>query len=359
VRPLGLTGVPTTVMARPRDPVRYSRYVSGALEWFDAWHDPEGLVDALERFARGQDDKPVLYYQEDRDLVFVSRWRERLEQSFRFVIPSAELVEDVVDKTRFQALAREHDLPVPRSVSLEPDSGPDIGLAFPIVVKPVSRGRDPWAAVDPAAKAMRVESQAELEHAWPVVTASALRLIAQEYVPGPECRIESYHVYVHGSGERIAEFTGRKIRTWPAEFGTSTAVEIVSLPSVVEVGRAVTEAIGLTGVAKLDFKRGPDGRLHLLEINPRFNMWHLPGAVAGVNLPALTYADLTGGERPPIASEPAHVRWADVRRDRRARSQSLVAWLRWVAKCEARSIGWRDDPLPVVAAIASRVRRAA
>ena len=45
-------------------------------------------------------------------------------------------------------------------------------------------------------------------------------------------------------------------------------------------------ALGLRGVAKLDFKRTAAGELVLLEVNPRFNLWHLPGAVAGVNLPA-------------------------------------------------------------------------
>ena len=40
------------------------------------------------------------------------------------------------------------------------------------------------------------------------------------------------------------------------------------------------------------------GRLHLLEVNPRFNLWHHPAAVAGVNLPALVHADLTGAPRP-------------------------------------------------------------
>jgi hypothetical protein len=59
----------------------------------------------------------------------------------------------------------------------------------------------------------------------------------------------------------------------------------------------------LTGGAKLDFKSAPDGRLLLLEINPRFNLWHHLGAVAGVNLPALVYADLVGLPRP--ATRPA------------------------------------------------------
>jgi D-aspartate ligase len=89
------------------------------------------------------------------------------------------------------------------------------------------------------------------------------------------------------SGAIVGEFTGRKIRTFPRDYGHSTAVEIVSLPDVAEVGRDVVARLGVRGVAKLDFKRDDHGRLHLLEINPRFNLWHHPDAVAGVNLPAM------------------------------------------------------------------------
>jgi D-aspartate ligase len=49
----------------------------------------------------------------------------------------------------------------------------------------------------------------------------------------------------------------------------------------------VLARLGVRGVAKLDIKRDDRGRLHLLEINPRSNLWHDPGAVAGVNLPAM------------------------------------------------------------------------
>ena len=43
---------------------------------------------------------------------------------------------------------------------------------------------------------------------------------------------------------------------------------------------------------KLDFKqREATGGLYLLEANPRFNLWHHAGAVAGVNLPLLVYRD--------------------------------------------------------------------
>ena len=62
----------------------------------------------------------------------------------------------------------------------------------------------------------------------------------------------------------------------------------------------IVERLALTGVAKLDFKRDPQGNLRLLEINPRFNLWHHAGAIAGVNIPALVYADLAGLPRPPV-----------------------------------------------------------
>ena len=42
--------------------------------------------------------------------------------------------------------------------------------------------------------------------------------------------------------------------------------------------------LGLKGLVKLDFKRADDETLHLLEVNPRFSLWHHLGAVAGVNL---------------------------------------------------------------------------
>ena len=85
---------------------------------------PDEFVERLLDWSRGRPEKPVLYYNGDWDLLAVSRFREQLSAGFRFVVPDETLVEDLVDKTRFQRLAEEHDLPVPRSVTL----GARIGL---------------------------------------------------------------------------------------------------------------------------------------------------------------------------------------------------------------------------------------
>jgi D-aspartate ligase len=163
---------------------------------------------------------------------------------------------------------------------------------------------------------------------------------------------------VDAAGEVAGEFTGRKLRTHPVRYGYTTALVITDSPEVRALGRDIVGRLGLRGVAKLDFKRAPDGRLALLEVNARFNLWHYPGALAGVNLPALVYCDLADLPRPPVAALPrAGVRWCSLAHDAQAARRAgigLGAWLRWTLGCEAKSgFAW-DDPLPLPKAALAR-----
>ena len=259
-------------------------------------------MERLLEFGRAQPEPPVFYYDGDADLLLLSRHRARLREAFRFVVAEAELVETLVDKARFQALAEQLELPVPSARRLsaadEPPSAVD--LRFPVVVKPLTRQDESWKPLAEA-KAIHVESPAALSALWPRLAETVPEVLVQEAVPGPESSIESYHAYIDASGEIAGEFTGRKLRTYPRRYGYSTAVTITQSDEVTALGREISRRLGLRGVAKLDLKRGPDGRLRLLEINPRFNLWHHPGAIAGVNLPALVYSDLVGIPRPASA----------------------------------------------------------
>ncbi len=354
VRALGLGGIASAVLAKPGAMQRYSRHVRATLDDVDAWERADELVETLVRFARGQPEPPVLYYQEDGHLLFVSRFREQLRQAVRFVIADATLVEDLVDKARFQELARRENLPVPPGMLLEPSqevSHFNGDLRFPIVVKPLTRRVDRWGPVSGGGKAVQIDSYAALKEFWPGLARSGVRALAQELIPGPETAIESYHVYVDGHGEIAGEYTGRKIRTYPAHHGYSSALEITAAADVATLGRALTRQLALTGVAEFEFKRAPDGRLFLIEVNPRFNLWHHPGALAGVNLPALAYADLVGRPRPPAATARTGVTWSNPWHDfaaTRASGVPLWQWLRFTLGAEAkRGMAW-DDPLPLI-----------
>ena len=358
LRPLGLAGIPCAVAAPPGSPSRYSRFARIVLEWADAWEEPAEFLELLEQFGARQPAPPVLFYEEDRDLLLVSRNRARLRRHFRFVVPNADLVEDLVDKCRFQALAQHLGLPVPAGRALDPRTDPvPLDLPFPLTLKPLVRRCDQWDPIAGGAKALRLETPLTLVALWPRLAAAGIAVLLQELIPGPETRIESYHVYVDDRGETVGEFTGRKIRTWPPAYGDSTALMTTDAPDVAALGRQVVGELGLRGVAKLDFKRAASGRLYLLEINPRFTLWHHLGACAGVNIPALVYADLVGLDRPRGLEARPGVRWCRPWRDvaaARANGVSLLTWFRWAVGCEAkRAIAW-DDPMPLVGAVVAR-----
>ena len=352
IRALGLAGIRCAVASRARSPMAHSKFVAERIEWADNWGDPQRLEANLMEYAARHSEHPPLFYQHDGDLAFVSRHREALRKGFRFVVADAELVEDLIDKTRFAGLAERLGLPVPRSHVLHPEPGtdaPDLPLDYPVILKPLTRRDVIWRPLAGEAKALRVESQEQMREVWPRLACGGFGLVAQELIPGGEERIESYHVYVDERGEVAGEFTGRKVRTWPREFGHTTALETTDEGDVYEIGRHCVERLGLKGVAKLDFKRCPDGELRLLEVNARFNLWHLPGAVAGVNLPALVYADLVGLPRPSVQRPQCCVRWSvpwDDLTAARAGRLSLTRWAAWQLRCQTRHVLSLDDPMP-------------
>jgi predicted ATP-grasp superfamily ATP-dependent carboligase len=345
VRPLGLAGIRCAVVARPRDRTRFSRFVHEVLDR-DPADDDTDVVERLERFADRQDEPPVLIYQNDEHLRLLLRHRERLERRFRIDLLPDDTVDALLDKGRFAQLARRHDLPVPATEIVDTGGAPPEHLPFPLVLKPMSRGpAGRWTRSATIAKAISVEDPAALRILWEGLADEGV-LLAQHLVPGDETRIESYHAYVDPAGDTAGEFTGRKIRTLPREYGFTTAAEITDADDVRHLGREIVQALGLTGVVKIDFKRDPSGTLFLLEVNPRFNLWHHPGALAGVNLPAMVWADLTGSPRPPAGPVRAGVRWCSLDDRRAAKEWGVPAW-RWVwffLRCEAVSSLAIDDP---------------
>src|SRR5919106_4091753 len=93
VRALGLAGIPCAVVARPGVAPRFSRFTHTVIDWVDAWERADRLVETLLRFGAAQREPPVLFYQEDRELLLVPRYRDQLARVFRFVVPDATLVE--------------------------------------------------------------------------------------------------------------------------------------------------------------------------------------------------------------------------------------------------------------------------
>jgi D-aspartate ligase len=375
IRALGRAGVPVACVITPHtnEQPSLSRYVRRTVFAPSSAKDPGGLLTELLRFGSSLSDPAVLFVDNDDDLLFISQNRDELSTCFRFILPSPELLEDLVDKRRFAALAARMNLPTPETHVIAQGtatSDPRVRTwsRFPCIVKPGLRtnwfgARLAHHVIGETQKAVRVESHAELQALAPSLEKHPSDFILQPLIEGGEEQIVSYHAYVSDGGV-VADFTGRKVRTAPREYGFSTYVQITDDERVRAIGRDVVTRVDFRGVIKLDFKEDTrDGGLYLLEANPRFNLWHHPGAIAGVNLPALVYEDLVspGAVSRSTQRARAGVRWmwafADLQEHRVHGALPTLRWLREVAGADVvEDLCW-SDPLPGVARLVNRLRQ--
>jgi predicted ATP-grasp superfamily ATP-dependent carboligase len=328
------------------------------------WDQPGNVLADLEEIAASCAEPPVLFYDNDEQLAFVSRHRSRLLKSYRLLLPHADLVDMLVDKRRFGRFAQAHGLPVPRQIASHDVDGPDAALArlrLPCVIKPdVHRG---WFThrelfVDGPRKAFIVSTAGELRARWADIARCVPDFVVQEYIPGGEDQIYSFHAYADASGAVKAWFLGKKLRTFPRNAGISTFLELVHDPRLAELGFDIVRRTGLVGPMKMDFKRDPStGSFHLLEINARFNLWHRLGAVSGVNLPMIAYCDLTATALPQATDGyTTDIRWLSFANDLRSflrdyKPSGELGWLEWIGSLRGRLVydvfAW-SDPMPFV-----------
>jgi D-aspartate ligase len=345
VRALALAGVRCDLASPAGDPGRWSRTVG---EWFDT--DREDVVDELIAHARALDERPALFVQDDWALLAVERRRGEVEEAFRAPLAPAGLVEEVIDQGRFQLLAERLDLPVPRGRVLRAGETDPGDLGWPFIVKPLARDAE-WDARTDKAKALLVPNREAWRRLCERFAADGRDVLAQELVPGPESRIESYHAFVAADGAVLGEFTGRKVRTRPTQFGVSTALLTTDDGELREFGREAIARLGLTGPAKLDLKRDARGAIRLIEVNARFTLWAHLGAKAGVNLPGLAYAELHGARRGGLERARAGVGWCHPLQDLktvREQGEPFARWARFAWASQARHALALDDPMPLL-----------
>src|SRR5688572_16476124 len=290
-----------------------------------------------------------------RETAFASRYcRGRLR------LPSldnrAAVADSLVNAGEQLASALGRRLPIPPSLDWETLERFD----GPVLVKP--RSKFGWDASPVYVKLFGRSGKARIfANGCALLREAAAhelreQLVIQEYVGGNDRNIWSFHGLCDEQSRLLEWFVGRKIRTYPALTGLSTYVELSRDDEVAALGRTVASALPLKGVFKIDVKRDArTGRLRILEVNARYNLWHYLGAVNGVNLPLTAYEYLVYGKR-PAAARPHRTtrRWLYLRYDwhayREAAARGELRLAGWLASLAAapkvyQLFAWRD-PLP-------------
>jgi len=352
-RSLGRNGVPVWVLTTPNVKLAsFSRYTQRTLQWPEA--DWESQVTYLLKLGKQHRlDQWVLFPTSDESAALLSRFHNALSRQFRVSTPTWDVLRWAYDKRLTYQLAAEQQVDYPLTIS--PSCEADLNVAaldFPVILKPATHAVVSRFTADKAwPAANREELLARYRQAWEM--ASPEQILIQERIPG---RGESQFSYAAlcSDGEPIASLTARRARQYPIDFGYSSSfVETLAVPEIVDRSRRLLAAIRYTGLVEVEYKfDARNGRYKLLDINPRLWTWSALGARAGTDFPYLLWQMMTG-ESVPKQIARAGVRWVRMSTDVPAAVHEILrgrlsagSYLRSLRSPLVFALMAADDPLP-------------
>jgi D-aspartate ligase len=363
-RSLTDAGISVYVLDHRASPVRLSRRRACFVEV-----DGDEMQPRMMEWLRSGPRGAVVLACSDEGLELIARNRaELLDLGYLPMEADDEVLLAMLDKGLTDTLAREHGIPVPRVLALRNHSDIEtVGREFdyPCVLKPVhshlfaSRTKS-------SAKVLFVQSPAALRAEFERMSSMGVKMLVIEVISGPDDEYVSYYSYLDELGQPLLQLTKRKIRQLPTRFGCGTYHATTHDPEVAELGLRFFQAVGLRGLGNVEFKRdGRDGRLKLIECNPRFTMSNELIRLAGIDLALFSYSRLLGRATPPVAVYRDDMRLWDPVRDalafleyRRKGELSLGRWIGSLNHPQHFPSGRIDDPLPALASTARLLSRA-
>jgi predicted ATP-grasp superfamily ATP-dependent carboligase len=355
VRSLGRRGIPVWVVQHGDQLVAaLSRYNRRTLRWPS--HDEEDMTDFLVSLAGREGIRDwLLFPTGDEAAALVARYHSTLAQHFQLTTPPWEVLRWSYDKRLAYKLA--DSVGVNHPWTLCPGNRDQVAASncqFPVILKPAyNSGFNRFTA----SKAWRVDSRDQLLLGYDEARAlvGTDNLMIQELIPGGGESQFSYTTLCK-DGRPLASLSARRIRQFPMDFGrASTFVETIDDPSISAAAEPLIAAIRYTGLVEIEFKRDHrDGKLKLLDINPRVWGWHSLCGFAGVDYPYLLWL-LTTGEPVPQTKALIGARWVRMSTDAPTAFREIIhgrlslrEYLRSIRPPLAPAIFASDDPLPGV-----------
>lgn len=326
----------------------------------------DGLLPCLVALGQQLSTKGVLFPSGDLNLQVVSEHRDVLQDYYTFSLPEKAVIRLLLNKQEFYRVATQLGFSVPQTYF--PQNEEEVNalskeLRFPCILKPFQPSAA-WRQQFPDTKLIEVASAEGLRRIYPMLRRIHADLLIQERIPGPDSALAFSLVYF--DGERVlGMFTGRKLRQFPLQYGTSCVTESYWNPEIIEETVRLMKALGYQGYGSVEFKWDPrDQRFKIIEFTPRTWFPHGISAACGVNLPYLMYRHLLGFPVEERFSFVEGVKWIHEERELRA----IVSLWRQ-GKLKLREIlssyqGQRtyalaafDDPLPILAFLGELLRQ--
>jgi len=383
VRALGAQGVPVVVADQDRVSfTRWSRYVSRYLSCPPIL-DTDTFVSWLLDYG-ARNPGTVLYATSDGVAWTIADHGRELERYFRLYQPGADVAFQLLDKkTLYQAAARV-GLAAPQTCfpsSLDALGAIAQGATYPLLIKPrtqvlsrtlakgviVEHGRDLDRLYQDFRAANRFAPALLKIH--PDIDFPMLQTFHAEAAEG----IYALSGFIDRSGQLVAMRAASKVLQWPRRLGLGLCYEHAEIDAdAADKVLALCRSTGHYGVFEAELIRH-EGRLLLLDFNPRFYGQMVFDVARGSSLPAMAYHAAAGNQAAlerevaqAAAWRPEGRRYAYCntfdfallllaqRLSARLTKEEFRTWRAWYLENRAHLVDstWAaDDPLPGVVAM--------
>lgn len=317
--------------------------------------DPAGWVRFMIGLAGQTGGRPVLIPSADVFVSAIAAHAAELEPYFIFLRSFAAVQALLATKQRQYEIAAEHGMQVPRTrfaQSIEEVRRFSAEARFPCLMKPVHFRE--WERFPPGhplryQKIALADTPEQLEAQYRLASSATSEAVLQEVIEGPDdAKLVYLSCYGRG-GDRLGACVLKEIRTSPVYFGSASVVVPIEDPETDRLCDRFLRGAGYAGICEIELKRDTrDGRVKMIEANPRYSVTADAGSYAGVDIGWLHYLDLIGKAVEPVRWHGRDFRHVVLSRDfscfRSYRAAGLMTW-RDFLRCYRRPVAFFDfDP---------------
>ena len=300
MRDLGKYGIEVIAMEYTKDKAYAlkSKYCSGVEIVPHYKNDTDNFIKSLIEYGKKQELKPVLIPCADPYVEVIDDHIDTLKEYYLLPNMRRGQYKEAMDKDTLSELAKKYNVLIPETIQMNDENlfekVEEIG--YPCLVKPTNSHE--FVKIF-RRKMFKVYSEEELMNAVNTSKEKNMNVIIQQIIPGFDDHMYTYDAYMNSDSEVTHWLTCHKLRQYPINFGASAYTEQKYVPELHEIGAPFFKQIGFKGFAEIEFKKHAEtGEFYLIEINVRYSNLNELLTQVGINMPYITYMELTGNPLP-------------------------------------------------------------
>ena len=364
-RSLGKRGVKVYISVSKNSNVLHSKYCTRGFPYSNSktvqafWANL--LLGGENNFPHGS----VILPCNDSAIEFVAKKRDELVKKYRLDDFMPEIHLAMLDKKQTLELAKPLGIGIPNFWeinNLADLKNIEDEIVFPVIIKPINSHL--FQMHFNYKKYFFANNLEELRQYMKKVIDFKIEVMIAEFIPGPDSLLGSYYTYIDSNDKPLFHYTKKIIRRFPQHEGLGCCHKTEWDEEIAEVGYKYFQGINFRGLGNLEFKRDlRDGRLKLIECNPRFTASQELIARSGMDIAVIVYNHIVGLPLPGINSYKQNLRfWFPVRdfhalRELRRKNEITVwEWLKSVFHQPVFPYFRWSDPLPSVKVYAKSLK---